>query len=300
MAATPLFTDAPATDVFYRNLRHATNEYTRKALADCQALWEIYEPFADPEFTTELRSNFDARYWEMYLTTVLIREGYEVCCPKPGPDVGIKFKDRRIWFEATSPTRGADNQADQVPAQRVVAPGDDPVVQDVPNEKLVLRYLNSISVKNDQYTTWLKDGIVAPDEAFVIAINPRRLGFEYADTQPPRIIQAAFTIGSPYVVIDTRTFKQVDAGYQFRDKITKASGNPVSTGVFHLDEYTGLSAMLCSRVDAVNQPEQMGTDFQLVPNPRAKIPLPQDFRLKGTYFRIEHTKDSYTAIPETN
>lgn|SRR5262249_55742830 len=169
MAATPLFTDAPATDVFYRNLRHATNEYTRKALADCQALWEIYEPFADPEFTTELRSNFDARYWEMYLTTVLIREGYEVCCPKPGPDVGIKFKDRRIWFEATSPTRGADNQADQVPAQRVVAPGDDPVVQDVPNEKLVLRYLNSISVKNDQYTTWLKDGIVAPDEAFVIA-----------------------------------------------------------------------------------------------------------------------------------
>jgi hypothetical protein len=43
----------------------------------------------------------------------------------------------------------------------------------------------------------------------------------------------------------------------------------------------------------------MGTDFQLVPNPWAKVPLPQKLRLKGTYFRIEHTKDVYTAIPET-
>ena len=72
---------------------------------------------------SELRSNFDVRYWEMYLTTFLIREGYEVCCPRPGPDVGIKFKDRRIWFEATTPTRGAEGQADQVPAPQR-APAD--------------------------------------------------------------------------------------------------------------------------------------------------------------------------------
>jgi hypothetical protein len=301
MAGTPLFTDDPASDVFYRNLRAATNEYTRKARADCEALWQIYEPFADPEFRTELRSNFDARYWEMYLTTFLIREGYEVSCPKPGPDVGIKFNGRRIWFEATCPTRGADDQADQVPAQQVVGIDSEPVFQDVPNERLVLRYLNSISAKHkEQYATWLEDGTVAPDEAFIIAINPRRLGFEYADTQPPRILQAAFTIGSPYVVIDAHTLTQVDAGYQFRDKIVKASGSVVATGVFHLDEYTGLSALLCSRVDAVNQPEEMGADFQLVPNPRAKISLPDGFRLKGTYFRIEHTKDSYTATPEVH
>jgi hypothetical protein len=299
MAGTALFTDEPASDVFYRNVRAATNEYTRKARADCEALWQIYECFADAEFRTELRSNFDARYWEMYLATFLIRQGYEISCPKPGPDVGIKFKGRRIWFEATSPTRGASDQADQVPPQQVVAIDREPVFQDVPNEKLVLRYLNSISAKyKEQYVRWLENGIIAPDEVFVIAINPRRLGFEYADTQPPRILQAAFTVGSPYVVIDAHTLKQVDAGYQFRDKIVKASGSFVPTGVFHLDEYTGLSALLCSRVDAVNQPEQMGADFQLIPNPRAKIGLPDGFRLKGTYFRIEHMKDSYTATPE--
>jgi hypothetical protein len=95
----------------------------------------MYEPYADPEFRVEFRNKFDARYWEMYLTTFLMGEGYAVRCPKPGPDVGIDFEGRRIWFEATSPTRGADDAPDQVPAQKVIALGEEPVMQDVPNEK---------------------------------------------------------------------------------------------------------------------------------------------------------------------
>jgi hypothetical protein len=300
MAQRPLFTDDPATDIGYCNVRAAGNDHARKARENCEQLWKMYEPYADPEFRVEFRNNFDARYWEMYLTTFLMGEGYAVRCPKPGPDVGIDFEGRRIWFEATSPTRGADDAPDQVPAQKVIALGEEPVMQDVPNEKMVLRYLNSISVKyKDQFAGWLEQKIVAPEDAFVIAINPRRLGHEIADTDPPRILQAAFTLGSPYIAIDRETSKAVGAGYQFRDTIKKALGAKVSTGVFHQSEYAGLSGLLCSRVDVVNQPEQMGTDFQLVPNPWAKVPLPQKLRLKGTYFRIEHTKDVYTAIPET-
>ena len=34
-----------------------------------------------------------------------------------GPDVGIVFAGRRIWFEATTPTRG--DAADQVPGAKV-------------------------------------------------------------------------------------------------------------------------------------------------------------------------------------
>lgn len=237
----------------------------------------------------------------MYLITYLIGEGYTVHCPKPGPDVGIEFDKRRIWFEATSPTRGADGTVDRVPAQKLVRRGDEPVVQDVPNEKLVLRYLNSISTKyNEQYASWLQREIVGPEDAFVIAINPRGLGFEWADTQPPRILQAAFTLGSPYAVIDQKTLAPVGAGYQFRDAIAKASGALVQTGIFQQKEYSGLSGLLCSRVDAVNQPEKMGTDFQLVPNPHASVSLPHNFRLKGTYFRIDPNEAGYTAIPEVD
>ena len=299
MAKLPFFTEGPATDVFYKNLRAAANEYTRPARERCESLWEIYEPFADREFLIEVRRNFYARYWEMYLTTYLIGEGYRVYCPKPGPDVGIEFDSSRIWFEATSPMRGADDTADQVPAEKVVRLGDEPVVQDVPNEKLVLRYLNSISTKyKEQYLSWLQQGIVRQEDAFVIAINPRGLGFEWGDAQPPRILQAAFTLGAPYAVIDQSTVKQVGAGYQFRDAITKASGAVVQTGIFQQKEYAGLSGLLCSRVDAVNQPETMGNDFQLVPNPHSTISLPHNFRLKGTYFCIEPAEGGYSAIPE--
>jgi hypothetical protein len=49
---------------------------------------------------------------------------------------------------------------------------------------------------------------------------------------------------------------------------------------------------------AVIAGDRMGDDFQLVPNPQASVPLPDTFRLRGTYFRIEQAKDGYIATPE--
>ena len=90
----------------------------------------------------------------MYLTVSLILAGYDVTCPKPGPDVGIVYKGQRIWFEATSPDRGKDGSPDQVPKMKSVELGEDPVVLNAPDEKIVLRYLNSISTKfNEQYVS---------------------------------------------------------------------------------------------------------------------------------------------------
>jgi hypothetical protein len=297
--AEPLFTDDDAKDISYCNVRAARNDYTRKARENCELLWKSYERHADPEFRVEIRSNFDARYWEMYLTTYLIKDGYKVKCPKPGPDVGIVFARRRIWFEATSPWRGADDTADPVPVVKAVALGEEPVVHNVPNEKIVLRYLNCISEKRRQHASWLTQGIVSPEDAFVIAINPRRLGHEMGDTDPPRILQAALPVGNRYVAIDPNTSKPVESGYQFRDTIDKASGASVSTGVFLQKEYAILSGLLCSRVDAVNRPDGAGSDFQLVPNPKATVSLPTEFRLKGAYFYVEHAKDSFTVTPQS-
>jgi hypothetical protein len=119
----------------------------------CQYLWRVFERHADKEFCKE-----------MYLTTSLIFAGYAVTCPKPGPDVGILYEGQRIWFEATSPTRGAPDKPDSV---------GEVVYGHVPEDKITLRYLNSISTKYDeQYANWLKKGIVSDKDAFVIAINP--------------------------------------------------------------------------------------------------------------------------------
>jgi hypothetical protein len=259
----------------------------------------MFAPFADPEFPIEISKEFDARYWEMYLCCYFIREGFEVSCPKPGPDVGIEVDGRRIWFEATCPTRGADGHPDQVPELKVAALGETPVVQDVPNEKLVLRYLSSISEKYErQYPRWLEARTIGPNDALIVAINPRRLGHEFADTVPPRILQATFTLGAPYVVIDAATSHEVGAGYRFRNAIVKSSGKAIMTGLFQSEAHTGLSGLLCSRIDAVNQPSEMGADFQLAPNPNAKNALPGTFRLRGTYFKVEVAEDSFVVTPE--
>jgi hypothetical protein len=264
----------------------------------CEDLWKEFEPHSDPEFLIEIKRNFDARYWEMYLTAFLIREGFEVRAPKPGPDVGIKFKGCRIWFEATCPERGADGNPDKVPEIKFHVPGEIPVMRVVPNEKILLRYLNSIASKNIQYKGWLEKRIVAPEDSFVIAINPTRLKREFGESDPPRILQAAYAVGPPYIAIDARTGSVAEVGYQFRDRIKKEMGSEVSAGVFLENEYSHVSGILRSRVDAANKPERMGADFQLVENRKARAPLPDLFRLRGTFFRIDPSENEFVAVRE--
>jgi len=303
----PLWMDGDASDPAYRNIRDAKDGPLRLARSHCKYLWIFFQHHADHEFRNELRSNFDARYWEMYLTTSLILAGYSVTCPKPGPDVGIVHRGQRIWFEATSPSGGAEGAPDHIPDVKVTAPGEEPVVYTVPNEKIILRYLNSISVKyKQQYANWLKKGIVSENDCFVIAINPREIPFEHADTDPPRILQAGYTLGPPYLIVDG-TGKASGSGYLVRDHVVKAPKKDakegedpakVATGVFQQPEYNGLSALLCSRVDAANRPAEMGGDFQLAPNAHAKVPLPTGLWLRvGVYYETKAVKDGYDVTP---
>lgn len=299
MAKKPLFGDGVAIDPGYVNVRSGCNEWLSSARKHCEELWEVYEPYADKHFLTGIRRDFLARYWEMYLTVYFVKQGCTVLCPKPGPDVGIEVNGRKIWFEATCPLRGKDGTADQVPERKFASVGERPVVQDVPNEKMVLRYLNIISTKyNDQYLRWLQNKTIGENDAFIIAINPRNLQFDTADATPPRLLQAAFSIGDFYMTIHQATGQTTGSGYRFRDAIAKSSGSSVPTAVFQNREYAGLSGLLCSRVDPANRPRTMGADFQLVPNPNARNPLSADFRLKGTYFDVERREGSYLVRSE--
>ena len=302
-----LFTAGDNSEPGYRNIRDAKGGRLYSIRHHCEYLWLFFERHADPEFKVELRNNFNARYWEMYLTTTLILSGCEVTCPKPGPDVGIMHRGKRIWFECVSPTPGHPNSPDYVP------PPKEGEVYDVPNEKMVLRYLNSISEKYErQYANWLAKGHVSKDDAFVIAINPRNIPFESGDTEPPRILQAGYTVGPLYVVINRATGSAVRTGYHYRghiekagkmdatsDTSTKKEPPKVTTGVFQDRKHDGLSALLCSRVDAVNRPGEMGDDFQLAPNPHAAVPLPESFRLRGIYYETKIEGTEYRVMPTT-
>jgi hypothetical protein len=304
----PLFTPGDAADPSYGNLRDGTVERLTRARAHCEYLWVFFEHHADPHFLTQLRSEFDARYWEMYLTVSLILAGYQVTCPKPGPDAGIIYRGRRIWFEATSPTCGDPSKPDYI-----ASPPSDGRAYDVPNEKIILRYLTRISDKYDcQYANWLKKGTVSDNDCFVIALNPRAIPFDIVDTNPPRILQAAYTVREPYIEISRETGRAVGSGYHFRDHIVKTPKNEpqqgadkkepakVPIGVFQDKEHLGLSALLCSRIRAASRHGEFGDDFQLVPNPHPRVPLPEEFRLRGTYYAVVTRQDGYEVTPVEN
>ena len=179
---------------------------------------------------------------EMYLTVTLLRLGYEVSCPKSGPDVGILFEGQRIWFEAVAPKPGADTSVDRV--QDMVMGS---TMNWVPNEQIVLRYLSVIREKiNGQYSRWIAGGLVSPRNAFIVAINPKSISHEIMDTIPPRILQAAFPIGAPSVTIDGRTGVKLGEGYQYRVSIEKASGAKVPQQRFWIQLMPSLVAC-CAR-----------------------------------------------------
>jgi hypothetical protein len=103
----PLFSPGKATDPAYLNLRStASSEYAQQGRAFTEKLWTQYWPYADNHFTTEIRRDFRARFWEMYLTCALLQcannKGFSISCPKTGPDILIEFKGRRIWIEAVT------------------------------------------------------------------------------------------------------------------------------------------------------------------------------------------------------
>lgn len=301
----PLFVKGEVGSAGYRNVRDAKDGPLYSARLRAEYYWRFFEPYADNQFLTELPDNFDARYWEMHLTASLILNGYEVTCPKPGPDVGIIYRGQRIWFEAVSPGPGDPGKPDYVAAPKEDEFGN------VPNDKIVLRYLNSISDKYErQYANWIEKGHVSKSDAFVIALNPWRIPFELADSNPPRILQAAYTLGPQYLTLDHTTAQVVGSGYHFRGSIKKTpeaqnagdaakAGAEVSTGVFQDEKHHGLSGLLCSRAEIVNHRGELDGDYQLAPNPHANVPLPSTFRLRGTYYGVERGSDgSYTVTPQ--
>ena len=119
--------DAPNPCRGYTNVRLGGKPFLKKARERCEDLWSCYEPFADPHFLDEFPRQFHQRWFEMWLTGYLLRQGLRVECPYPGPDIGVELDGRRIWIEAVSPTAGEEGKPDSVPQLPPSRVGDVPI-----------------------------------------------------------------------------------------------------------------------------------------------------------------------------
>ena len=143
------------------------------------------------------------------------------------------------------------------------------------------------------------EGQVPDKDAMIYAANPWAIPFDHKDSDPPRLLQAGYTVGPPNVSVNVKAMKVVGSGYEFRGVIEKTrkkegeEGKKIPTGVFQQKEYARLSGLLCSRAEAVNRP----ANFQFAPNLNATVRLPERFRLQGTYYATKPVENGYQVTP---
>jgi hypothetical protein len=267
----PLFSPGPATDQAFLNLRAGEQEWLLEARTRVEALWEQFYSFADPNFLTEIRRDFQARFWEMYLTCTMLQHqdrGYQVSCPKPGPDILLEFQGSRIWIEAVTATDGTPGLPDSLGPK---------VDSTNPEQKIILRYTNAIREKYRKYMGYLRNGLIRKNDAYVIAINAANLrfkGIHAADDAPP-FVKALYPLGFFQLLLDRVSGDIVGHGNETRFEIAKASGNKVGVYAFLDRQSRGISAVLCSFASPTYT-GPLGLDFELAYNPMARSPLPEN------------------------
>jgi hypothetical protein len=258
-----------------------------------EQLWHKFLPLADSSFLEDAKTHFPARFWEMYLAYVLIDFGFTLSKHgTKGPDFYFQSDNSTVCVEATVP--GTGDGPDAVPPLMVISDfrrqGLEPIAQEVPEEKMILRFTNAIDEKRKKYEKYLADGIISSTDNFIIGINGKEaLRGPFDGSSLPYIVKSLFSFGKLSVTVD-RNFDIVSTGHQHLPKITKTSGKDVPTNLFLDLKFQGISGILYTSVDAVNYPEKPGDNFIFIHNPLAKNPLPKHFFKFGKDYWFENDK----------
>lgn len=249
----------------------------------------IASGLADSTFITELCSGDDTKFWsrlsEALIAAQLKYHGLSIdLSPRDeGPDFLLIDNGRKIWIEVICPEpRG-------IPDGWLQAISHKSEVFTVPHESILLRWTSAIKEKSEKLlgksdgnsSGYLANGIVSPDDAYVIAINgcqlhkPWFIGME-GISQFPYAAEAVFSIGPYQIFIDPKSLKQTRAEYQHRPEIVNANGSPVPAYTFLDPRFQPISAIWAVDIDGssvVGNSEQLS----VVHNPNANNPIPTGF-----------------------
>lgn len=250
--------------------RHPAYEHVRTAdgcASDREyidALWAEYEPLADVHFVGEFQRDFHSRVWEMELAGMLQDLGLEPKSAGKGPDLQIELSGRKVWFEAVAPARGEPPDA--------VVDYDEGTF---PDREIELRYASAIQQKFDKWKSYVADGIVNSDEAFVIAISAGKL--TPAHIEEPgrlRVANVLFALGETIYCVPVSGDEPSEVTIRPRPYLKKRSGALVESAFFLKPEYAGISAVLFSPEHLKNLPQSRGRprghDAFLLHNPHAQ------------------------------
>src|SRR5258708_1309526 len=273
-------------DRLYCDIRSAPNRYFRKAQRLTERMWASCAPFIDQNALERAKNDdFYAVWWELYVAYALCCAGVSLVPRKErAPRVGrgrpdLLTANPRIWIEAVMPHAGSGPDAlSEPPVGKVFS---------VPTEAYVLRLRTAMQEKVSKFEQYLNDGTINPGDATIIAVSGARLPFRFNEQPIPSIVRAVCAVGSVVLEIDLATRKRLGASVEFRDHVLKKSSARVPTDLFLQQESAHVSAVLYTASDCVNHPRNLGSDFILVHNPNAILPIPESWLPVGEQYWIE-------------
>lgn len=273
------------SDKIYNAIREEINPICKRAKAFINNLWETVNPFLDSDFSSKLPLEFHQRFWELYMAASVLESNLHLV-PRDsgrsntGPDICIKAEhNKRIWIEAVTASSGIGVDA--------VQETESGIAHDVPDDQIKLRLLNSFDEKHRKYIQYLKNNSVELGEAYIIALNAALIPSANLEREIPRIVRALLPFGHQTLHFDSNSFKIVDSTYEYKGAVKKLSGTEIPTTSFLNPNYSGISAVIYSNVDAFNYPSTLGSSLLLFHNPLAANPLPAGFLKRGVEYWVE-------------
>ncbi|MBI1886816.1 MAG: hypothetical protein HYS19_00340 [Nitrosomonadales bacterium] len=241
---------------------------------------------ADPKFVSELASGSNQKFWACVSEALIadrLRDkqfGTRNTLGK-GPDFLVMEGNRRIWIEVVCP------EPANIPTNWLNPPSGS-VIQ-LPHEEILLRWTSAIKTKvealigssDGKQTGYINSGLIAPNDAYVIAVNGcmlrgGRFPALFGISQFPYAAEAVFPIGPYQLRIDRETLEVIDRGHQHRPYVLNKNGAKVPAYTFLDPCFNRISAIWAVDLNggsAIGNREPM----VVVHNPNATNPVPLEF-----------------------
>jgi hypothetical protein len=284
-------------DLGYINIREGSFAAEREIREMLDAMWQTYEPYADPDFRPGFAHDPEGRFWEMYLGFALIRAGKSLLprCDRqrPGgqPDICVLDGERRIWIEAIAPDRG-DEGPDQVRGSQPINRGGS--FEPVPVREAQLRLTSALWTKSQKVQAYLQTGVIGPSDVRLIAISGGRFGRHIPDTRLPLIISSVFPIGREFLTIDPEHGTVVGTAFAASPTIQRHTGTIPRTA-FIDERFSHISGVIWSRISIGNM-SLGGRPLTVVHNPHADVPMPHSWGVWDCEFVSKTSEDGWESL----
>ncbi len=220
--------------------RQASNP---RALAYYTSLWDghMAAGLVNNHFVSELTSGSDPKFfqrvWEMLLARHLTACGHDITSsPEGEPDFCFEHAGVVVWVEAVSPEPGPDLSRNPPTTGR-----------NVPHRETLLRWTTALDAKWKKGSAYRRDGVVKPQDAYVIAIDGSQLGWfplAHGHSRMPYLVEATFAMGPLAFEINTTTGAFVGTSPTVSFSTANRNNSPVRTEPFFNRNYSNVSAVI--------------------------------------------------------